>query len=575
MYQTLYRKYRPKTFDEVVGQNVIIKTLKNEIEYNQLNHAYLFTGPRGTGKTSIAKILAKTINCTRLENGNACNECVNCTQINKKQSTDIIEIDAASNNGVDEIRELKSKVNLVPSNGKYKVYIIDEVHMLTIGAFNALLKTLEEPPEHIIFILATTDPHKIPTTILSRCQRFDFKKISIPNLFHRLQVVCEQENIVISEEALLEIARLSDGGMRDALSLLDQVVSFSENEVTIDDVHEINGTLSQAKMSEFIQNIFSQDLVSVLNFVDTLNNSGKNLIKLTEELIQFMRNVLLYMKAPEYMQEKNNNIELYKNISQEISFDKLLLAIKQINSGLSDMKLSNNPKLMLELLMIQLMDFSTPERKNKMFDEEKNNRVEEKNNVELNKIFDNSMKQKLQKNEMSGDTSVQKRENVIDDLDLNKKIEEIKQIRINNALSGFNKKEYLEVKQKMDDLVSLLIDPSCSKYVSMIFDATLKAYGNQYLIYVYDDKNLSDIFNYNLITLEKIINDFFSSNYKLISVDLKHWDQIKKEFNSKTKQYKMIKEPYDLKEVLKNIGNENSSDLIGSLFGNIVEYEEE
>ena len=553
MYQTLYRKYRPKTFDEVVGQNVIIKTLKNEIEYKQLNHAYLFTGPRGTGKTSIAKILAKTINCIRLENGNACNKCVSCTQINKKQSTDIIEIDAASNNGVDEIRELKSKVNLVPSNGKYKVYIIDEVHMLTIGAFNALLKTLEEPPEHIIFILATTDPHKIPTTILSRCQRFDFKKISIPNLFQRLQIICEKENIVISDEALLEISRLADGGMRDALSLLDQVISFSENEVTIDDVHEINGTLSQEKMSEFIKNIFSQDLVSVLNFVDILNNSGKNLIKMTEELIQFMRNVLLYMKAPEYMQENYDNIELYENISQEISFDKLLLTIKQLNSGLSDMKLSNNPKLMLELMMIQLMNFScTSERKNKKNDEEKSNVIEENGNVKLDEVCNNPVEKKIKKDETRENISIQGRKNIIDDLEINRKLEEIKQIRINNALAGFNKKEYLEIKQKMENLVSLLIDPSCSKYVSMIFDATLKAYGNQYLIYVYDDKNLSDIFNYNLVILEKIINDFFASNYRLISVDIKHWNQIKKDFNSKTKQYKLIKEPYDLKEMLKN-----------------------
>ena len=199
MYQSLYRKYRPKSFEEVVGQTVIIKTLQNSVKNNKLSHAYLFTGPRGTGKTSIAKILAKTINCENLEKSNPCNKCVNCTQINNKQFIDIIEIDAASNNGVDEIREINNKVNLVPSIGKYKVYIIDEVHMLTTGAFNALLKTLEEPTSHIIFILATTEPHKIPATILSRCQRFDFKKISQKEMINRIKIIIEQEKINIEE----------------------------------------------------------------------------------------------------------------------------------------------------------------------------------------------------------------------------------------------------------------------------------------------------------------------------------------------------------------------------------------
>ena len=254
MYQTLYRKYRPLNLDEVVGQQVIVKTLKNAILNNQLSHAYLFTGPRGTGKTSIAKILARTINCTNLNDTTPCNKCVNCTQ-NLNQPVDIIEIDAASNNGVDEIRELKSKVNLVPTINKYKVYIIDEVHMLTTGAFNALLKTLEEPPAHIIFILATTEPHKIPMTILSRCQRFDFKRISNRDLVKRLKYVVDQEKIKIEENCLEEIARLSNGGMRDALSILDQVNAYADDQIKIEQIHEINGTLTPVEIKNFILNI--------------------------------------------------------------------------------------------------------------------------------------------------------------------------------------------------------------------------------------------------------------------------------------------------------------------------------
>ena len=308
MYQALYRKYRPQNFNDVVGQEVIVKTLKNAVKMSKLSHAYLFTGPRGTGKTSIAKIFAKIVNCTNLKDLMPCDQCESCVEINKKHSIDIIEIDAASNNGVDEIREIKSKVNLVPSISKYKIYIIDEVHMLTTGAFNALLKTLEEPPSHVIFILATTEPHKIPATILSRCQRFDFKKISEQKIYENLLKITKNENISIDEEAILEIARVSDGGMRDAISLLDEAIAYSGENITVDDIHEINGTLTISELNLFIEYLLNNEIESLISKIEEYNYKGKNFVKLTEEIINHLKNILLSIVAPNCLEIRRRKL---------------------------------------------------------------------------------------------------------------------------------------------------------------------------------------------------------------------------------------------------------------------------
>ena len=280
MYQALYRKYRPRTFDDVVGQEVIVKTILNALKNNKVAHAYIFSGPRGTGKTSTAKIFAKALKCES-ESEIICNKCVSCTQINSKQSTDIIEIDAASNNGVDEIRELKNKVNNVPSIGKYKIYIIDEVHMLSKGAFNALLKTLEEPPAHAVFILATTEVHKVPETVLSRCQKFEFKKIGNQEMFKRIKFVCEQEHINADDNVITEIVNLSDGGLRNSISLLDQVNSYSDGKITLNDVHEINGSLNYREILEFIDDILMGNVRNILKKLELFSESGKSIVKIS------------------------------------------------------------------------------------------------------------------------------------------------------------------------------------------------------------------------------------------------------------------------------------------------------
>ena len=268
MYQALYRKYRPTDFDNVVGQDVVVNTLKNAINYNHINHAYLFSGPRGTGKTTIAKIFARSVNCTDSVDGLACGKCRNCLYSFSNECMDIIEIDAASNNGVDEIRELRSKVNILPSELKYKVYIIDEVHMLSIGAFNALLKTIEEPPEHIIFILATTDPEKIPATIISRCQWYSFKKICNNDIKMRLNDIVKLENIEVEDAVLDKIAQASDGGLRDAIGLLDKLRAFSSFKITLDDFYNINGEINEEELKRLEELIFSYKISDVLSCVE-------------------------------------------------------------------------------------------------------------------------------------------------------------------------------------------------------------------------------------------------------------------------------------------------------------------
>mgnify|MGYP000914094794 CR=1 FL=1 len=280
-YKSLYRKYRPTTFDDVSGQTFIIKILKNAIATNKISHAYLFSGTRGTGKTTIAKIFAKNVNCMNLIDGNVCGKCEICTTENTDDIQDIIEIDAASNNGVDEIRELKNKIKLAPVLCKYKVYIIDEVHMLSTGAFNALLKTLEEPPSHVIFILATTEPQKIPITIISRCQRFDFKKLSIIDIKNRLKYIAEKEHINITDDCLDEIAKMSDGAMRDAIGLLDQVSSFNEDSITIDDIYQISGSVPFKKIYELIDSYINEDIENILKTTEEIYNEGKDFPMIT------------------------------------------------------------------------------------------------------------------------------------------------------------------------------------------------------------------------------------------------------------------------------------------------------
>ena len=360
-YQALYRVYRPQSFNDVVGQQHIIKTLQNALVQEKFSHAYLFSGPRGTGKTTAAKILAKAVNCEKAPIAEPCNECATCRGITDGSISDVIEIDAASNNGVDEIRDIRDKVKYAPSAVRYKVYIIDEVHMLSIGAFNALLKTLEEPPAHVIFILATTEPHKIPLTIISRCQRFDFKRISPEDIVYRMKEVLGSEELEVSEDALYEIAKASEGGMRDALSLLDQAISYSTEMVSLEDVLSITGAVSQAFIVKIVQAIFNENIVEALDSVESLIKNGKDPARFVEDLIFYYRDVLLYQASEEnaYLLEKAAVNEEFKELSSKMDSAFIYKVIAELNQTQQEMKWSNHPRVLLEVALVKLAQSST------------------------------------------------------------------------------------------------------------------------------------------------------------------------------------------------------------------------
>lgn len=360
-YQALYRVYRPQQFRDVVGQEHVTKTLQNALLQNKFSHAYLFSGPRGTGKTSAAKIFAKAVNCEKAPVAEPCNECAACKGITDGSISDVLEIDAASNNGVDEIRDIRDKVKYAPSSVKYKVYIVDEVHMLSIGAFNALLKTLEEPPKHVIFILATTEPHKIPLTIISRCQRFDFRRISIQSIVGRMKKVVESQQVKVEPEALNVIANAADGGMRDALSLLDQAISFSDDQVTLEDVLLITGSVSQSFMANLVKSIHHKDVSSSLKALDELMNQGKDPLKFIEDLIYYYRDMLLYKTAPnlEGVLERVNVDEEFIQLSKEISAEQIYSSINVLNKSQQEMKWTNHPRIFLEVAIVKLCQQET------------------------------------------------------------------------------------------------------------------------------------------------------------------------------------------------------------------------
>jgi len=569
-YQALYRKYRPVCLDDVVGQEAVIQTLKNAVCENRVSHAYLFTGPRGTGKTSVAKLFSKMVNCIDSKDGNPCNECEICTKIMQKEIADIIEIDAASNNGVDEIREIRNKANLVPSVCKYKVYIIDEVHMLSTGAFNALLKTLEEPPQHIIFILATTEVHKIPLTIISRCQRFDFKKISKESLVKRLTYIANSEQIHIDDEAISHIADICDGGMRDSIGVLDQLCGYQTDHITTEDVDIISGNISDSDINLFLQKIFENDYEYVLMKINEYNQNGKNLLKFVEKLILNLRNTLLYVNARDYFQKHYTIDSSYANLATYFQKIDVYLIIDQLTSLLNDMKINSSHQVLLEIKMMQLMSF---EKKPVLMESPPVDKKNDTSNLNLEIDYKQNLEVTPLKND---DSSVLKEEPTLKGADDSSWLTNLIKIRVNNTFYDANKQILNDFRSQWSSINQYTIDKTYADSASLLLDGEVKAAGTKNLIVSYPYESMASRANHDLKNIEQLIQEVFHKNYKFIAISNVLWQQMYQEFVKKWKKketYEYIEEREQ--ELPKELQNSNDPFLEEAveLFGDLVKIE--
>ena len=532
-YQALYRKYRPKTFDDVYGQQIVVQTLKNVIKNNKLTHAYLFVGPRGTGKTSIAKIFAKTINCLHPEDGLSCEKCDICISNNSNENVDIIEMDAASNNGVDEIREIRNHITLLPTLSKYKIYIIDEVHMLTTGAFNALLKTLEEPPEHIIFILATTEPHKIPLTIMSRCQSFEFKPIPVATIKERLKYICAQENINIDDKSLNLIAEESNGGLRDAVSMLDQLNAYADGNIKYEDVLLLNGRINDDEIEKFMTEMVNDDLNSVFTKIESWQEEGKNFIYICEDFIRFLRNELIKFKL------ENNS-----NIVNLIGENKTIEVIMILNKISNDMKISKDKKVLFDVTIINITNIL----KNKQMFE--NNTYTSKN-IKI----ENKTPEKVEIKEEKPQTM----EVPIKETKNYTLYDELMNIRLNNTLSIADKKSKIEYENTVENLKNDISDLNKLKIINLLDDTKITAGSKDGIILTTDSDNiLHDLYD-NMELLEESLESLLGKKVKVCILLDELWNKKRIIYVEKIKNKEKI-DIIDEKDILNKIKSLNTGE---------------
>lgn len=532
-YISLYRKYRPKTFSDVVGQEVVVKILKNSILNNKISHAYIFSGPRGTGKTSIAKIFSKAVNCLNTTDGDLCNNCENCLQ-NIDEEIDIIEIDAASNNGVDEIREIRNNVKLMPVHLKYKVYIIDEVHMLSTSAFNALLKTLEEPPKHVIFILATTEFNKIPATVISRCQKFDFKKITNKQIEDRLKYILEQEKKSLNGEVISLIAKLSDGGLRDAINMLDQVISLEKENVTVDDVYNLIGDISEKNIIILLENIVSGNIKETLKNINEYYEEGKNFINICERLQLLIRNIIIFNNTDNYFDKE------YEKKLLDFSHIELEYCEKmsdELFNLINELKRTNNQKIITEISSLKMCLMQNKK-------EEKNiDKIETKNNSKDNEIP------------------------IIIEEKQNEEKEKNKSIKINNVFCGPSKELKNNFVKNYEKLKEFLSIKEYNSLVNLLLKATPQIVTETNVLFTF--KNNFDIvlFDNKIEEIQDLLRKIFGKKYSVVAVNNEEYSNILKEYKKNIdsgKIYKYIEEPHIETKDNKNTKIENTAE---TLFG--------
>lgn len=522
-YQALYRVWRPQSFEDVAGQEHVTKTLQNALLQQKISHAYLFSGPRGTGKTSAAKILAKAINCEKAPVAEPCNECAACRGITDGSIPDVIEIDAASNNGVEEIRDIRDKVKFAPNAVPYKVYIIDEVHMLSIGAFNALLKTLEEPPQHVIFILATTEPHKIPLTIISRCQRFDFKRITAKDIIKRMVHIANGSGIQFEEKAFEIIARVAEGGLRDALSLLDQAVSFSDEVVTVNDALTVTGAISQEYLNQLALSIHENNVALALKTLDELLYQGKDPTRFIEDLILYFRDMLLYKTAPN-LEESIERVMVdtdFQNLSQKITNQQIYEYIDILNKTQQEMKFSNIAKMYIEVALIRLC-------------EAKIATIHQSDDIQnlLGKI--ESLERELKGLKERGvAVSQEEKPQVSKRAPRTGKGYKVQTGRINDILKGATKQDLQLVKSRWGDMLEMLNSRQMRSQSALLNEAEPVAASNNAFVlkFKYEIHCQMAMENNKFIeAISSILQEITGVGYQTVGIPENQWNELREEF---------------------------------------------
>lgn len=580
-YQALYRKYRPTNFDEVVGQTHIIQTLKNAIVQNRIAHAYLFCGPRGTGKTSIAKIFAKTLNCTNSQDA-PCGVCENCKMAANGSHPDIIEIDAASNNGVDEVRNLIDKVKYAPMQGKYKIYIIDEVHMMTSGAFNALLKTIEEPPAHVIFIFATTEPNKVLPTIISRCQRFDFNKVSMHDIKYRLSVVCKNEGIEIDENGLTLIAQLADGGMRDALSILDQCVAYCSSHIDVNDIRKIYGVVTSEDIGKLFYSVYKKDVDSFVKDIQTYSDMGMDIKRLTADFIHMLKDSLILDYSENSTLVSDMNKDMIRKYFKLAPINFRIKCMEELMDTYNKYTYASNALDYLEASLLKISSYSY-ESKTHIIDSEYNDfkEIEEEENYETSydDTSDNSdiIEKNIQKDDNNGvlekfEISDVSRETLKQSENTNNKIILNDEFVI-QLLVGATKMERSIDTNKFNNIGQFISSLEFGKYAATLRNSSIMASGSNYIVVCVSNeifaKQINEFeLNYGY---EDFMEVLLGKAKKVFALDKTQQSRVKDEFKERMISGN-LPEPYQVRLKRKDKESENNmsiEDHMKSLFPNI------